>query len=144
MFSRFAGATLMTAFLIGCAGNPPASSKPGPSTASTLEAIAGSYGLVTIDGLAIPTAPTAQGGAQSSWPVVAGTLQVTSKGTFVMETSYETRAENTQTFSFAGSCFSVGNGFKMVWDGGGETALSARGDTLVVNKDGALYAYLRQ
>lgn len=144
MLPRFVTVVPMMALLVGCASNPPGASLSKPSTASTIEAIAGTYGLVTIDGRGIPTAPAAQGGQTSSWPVVSGTLQVRSNGTFLMETSYETKAETAQTFSFAGSCFSVGNGFRMVWDGGGETALSARGDTLVVNKGGALYSYLRQ
>ena len=144
MFARLTVLAPTLALVVGCASNPSSSELSKPSTASTIEAIAGVYGLVTIDGRAIPTAPLAYGGDNSAWPVVAGTLQVRSNGTFSMETSYETKAETSQTFTFGGSCFSVGNGFRMAWEGGGETPLSARGDTLVVNRGGALYAYLRR
>jgi hypothetical protein len=76
--------------------------------------------------------------------VEAGTLLLRPDGTFRLETSYATSADGARSFAFKGTCFSVGSSFRMVWEGGGQTALSVRRDTLVVNNEGTLFSYLRR
>ena len=151
MSPRSAIAAPMLALLVGCASGPSASSpaqSPVPSSPpSTLASIAGDYALVAIDGHSVPFAPVTRSaeGTTQAWPVVAGVLKMRADGTFLVETSYDPNASGAHSVaSFKGSCFSAGNGFSMVWEGGGKTALTVRSDTLVVNKDGALFSYLRR
>lgn len=150
MSPRPAIAAAILALFLGCASGPSASSptpSPAPLSApSTLESIAGDYGLVAVDGHSIPFAPVSRGreATAPAWPVVAGTLLLRPDGTFLMETSYDTNVDGARSFAFKGSCFSVGSGFRMVWAGGGQTALSVRRDTLVVDNEGTLFSYLRR
>jgi hypothetical protein len=140
----------MFLLVVGCASGPALRTTPNlaPSSAPlTLESIAGGYGLVAIDGRSLPTAPAVRGGATGApaWPVVASSLTLRSDGVFLVETSYETNAEGAQrSFAFSGTCFSAGSDFRMIWEGGGQTALSVRADTVVVNNEGTLFSYVRR
>jgi hypothetical protein len=146
MLPRYAIAVPVLALLVGCARGPSPVASAIPSMSPlTIQSIAGVYHLVGIDGRALPTAPAPRSReAESAWPIVGGTFEVRPNGTFLIETSYDTKAQGAQSFESKGSCFPIGGGFRMVWDGGGETPLSARGDTLVVNREGSLYSYLRR
>lgn len=150
MSPRPAIAVAMLALFLGCTTGPSASPpmlNPAPLAPSTLEAIAGDYGLVAIDGHSIPFAPVSRSREATgpAWPVAAGTLLLRPNGTFLMETSYNTNVDDARSLSeFNGTCFSVGSGFQMVWEGGGQTTLSVRRDTLVVNNEGTLFSYLRR
>ena len=148
---RLGFAAPMLVGLLGCATARPAPS-PAPAasgsiTAATLETIAGEYVLATIDGHKLPYPSAAAGDAarSSSWPVVAGTLSLHPNGTFHMETTYNTDAPGTEksSYRFTGTCFGGDAGFTMVWDGGGETALAIRGDTVVLKNEGRAFAYVR-
>ena len=137
------------ALLVGCAGGTSQSSRTyGPalqSPAPTLASIAGDYRLVAVDGRALPfTEPSrTRDAAASPWPVVAGKLVLRPEGIFVMETTYNTNADGARSFAFTGNCVGDGEMFNMVWEGGGRTPLTVRGDTVVINKQGTLFSYLR-
>jgi hypothetical protein len=144
-----AGALLLSG--LGCASTRPASA-PAPSSITSarpasLESISGEYTLVAVDGHALPYAPAARGdAAQAAWPVVAGALALHPSGTFRVETTYSTNVSGSgkNTYQFSGTCFGADGGFNMVWDGGGQTALTVRGDTVVLKNEGKLYSYVRR
>lgn len=141
----------MLAGLLGCATARPA---PAPvpagsasSVATSLESIAGQYALVTIDGHALPYPSTAGDATRSAtWPVLDGTLSLRANGTFHMETTYNTAAGGTEknSYQFTGTCFNSGREFRMIWDGGGQTAFAVRGDTLVLKNEGRAFSYVRR
>ena len=143
MFLRIGGSALVFAFVLGCAANKAATSgEVGALPASappTIAGVAGQYALVTIDGHALPYASRALG--PSAVPVVSGSLVVDSRGTFQLQTAY--RASDGTSSPATGTCYPEGNELKMAWDGGGLTDLTLRGDTVLVKREGALYAYLR-
>ncbi|HSQ30296.1 MAG TPA: hypothetical protein VLN49_10625 [Gemmatimonadaceae bacterium] len=140
------------ACMVGCsAARPTSEPTPNASAAATplsLESIAGQYQLVAIDGQALPVAPAKKGDAATtaSWTVVGGTLLVRSNGTFQVETNYDTKGDtrDNSSYKFSGTCFSAGTVVRMVWDGGGQTDLRLRGDTVVVDNQGTAFSYLRR
>lgn len=152
MFWKLGLAASTLACIVGCSSARP-TSEPTPSTATaggtlSLESIAGQYRLVAIDGHALPFAPAKKGDAANteSWTVVGGALLVRQNGTFQVETNYDTKGAdlNNSSYTFSGTCFSAGNVVRMVWDGGGQTDLRQRGDTVVVNNQGTAFSYLRR
>lgn len=151
MFWKLGLAASTLACMVGCSPARP-TSEPTPSAATaggtlSLESIAGQYRLVAIDGHALPFAPAKKGDAANteSWTVVGGALLVRSNGTFQVETNYDTKGAdlNNSSYKFSGTCFTAGSVVRMVWDGGGQTDLRMRGDTLVVNNQGTAFSYLR-
>lgn|SRR5512146_1620361 len=139
------------ACVVGCSAARP-SSEPTPTASAaasplSLESIAGQYQLVAIDGRALPVAPAKKGDAANteSWTVVGGTLLVRPNGTFQVETNYDTKGDtrDNSSYKFSGTCFTAGTVVRMVWDGGGQTDLRLRGDTVVVNNQGTAFSYLR-
>ena len=139
------------ACVVGCSAARP-SSEPTPTASAaasplSLESIAGQYQLVAIDGRALPVAPAKKGDAANteSWTVVGGTLLVRPNGTFQVETNYDTKGDtrDNSSYKFSGTCFTAGSVVRMVWDGGGQTDLRLRGDTVVVNNQGTAFSYLR-
>jgi hypothetical protein len=111
----------------------------------TLAALAGDYGLVSVDGQSLPYAPRARGsaGVTLSSPVVSGRFLLNPNGTFRLETIYDQPGATSKAPAFSGTCYTEGDEVKMVWDGGGLTNVSVRGDTVMLKREGALYAYLR-
>ena len=145
----------MIVWVLGCATaqptpspTPAASAASAPTATVSLEAIAGEYTLFAIDGHALPYPPATSSDASrsSSWPVLAGTLSLRPNGTFRVETTYNTSPAGTEknAYQFTGTCFGNGAAFSMVWDGGGETALTARSDTIVVKNEGRAFSYVRR
>ena len=139
------------ACVVGCSAARP-SSEPTPTASAaasplSLESIAGQYQLVAIDGRALPVAPAKKGDAANteSWTVVGGTLLVRPNGTFQVETNYDTKGDtrDNSSYKFSGTCFTAGTVVRMVWDGGGQTDLRLRGDTVVVNNQGTAFSSLR-
>lgn len=138
--------------LLGCATARPAVS-PAPaasasSAAASLETIAGEYSLVAIDGHALPY-PSASAGVASrstSWPVLTGSLSLHPNGTFHVETTYNTDPPGSEksSYGFTGTCFGSAGEFTMVWDGGGQTALAVRGDTVLLKNEGRAFSYIRR
>ena len=149
MVRRIGVAAAVFASLLGCASGPSGSSptpNPAPSSAPpTIEGIVGQYNLVAIDGHALPVVP-GRAANKSAWPVVSGTLALQPNGTFRLETVYDRSATEggRSALQFSGTCYSTDTEVRMVWDGGGLTNLTQRGDTLVLNNDGTLYSYLRR
>jgi len=152
MFWKFGLAASALACMVGCSpARPTSEPTPSASTAGgtlSLETIAGQYRLVAIDGHALPFAPAKKGDAANteSWTVVGGALLVRPNGTFQVETNYDTKGVdlNNSSYTFSGTCFSAGSVVRMVWDGGGQTDLRLRGDTVVVNNQGTAFSYLRR
>lgn len=139
MLLKTGGSVLVLAFVLGCAGQPTTSGSltPSPSVAPlTLASVAGEYKLVSVDGRALPMA--LRTGAS---PIISGSLLLNANGTFRVQTAFgpETSPGNAAT----GTCYTEANEVKMVWDGGGMTNMTLRGDTLVLKREGALYGYLR-
>lgn len=145
-------ATPVLACMLGCATAQPS---PGPAPAASassagasLESIAGDYSLIRIDGHALPYPQpgTGQTTRSASWPVLSGSLSLRTNGTFHVETTYNSDVSGAQnnSYQFTGTCYNNEGQFNMVWDGGGETALAARGDTLVLNNEGRAFSYVRR
>ena len=151
MFWKLGLAASTLACIVGCSpARPTSEPTPGAATAGgtlSLESIAGQYRLVAIDGHALPFAPAKKGDAANteSWTVVGGALLVRPNGTFQVETNYDTKGAdlNNSKYTFSGTCFTAGGVVRMVWDGGGQTDLRVRGDTVVVNNQGTAFSYRR-
>jgi hypothetical protein len=159
MWAKLALAAAAVTTLVGCYGSTsgttaqPVASAPAPTTitqtgANGLAAVASTYTLVAIDGHTLPYARSySKGPVPSPTQVLSGTLSVQANGTFAMSTKYravERQVERVFDGQFTGACAPDGNGFRLYWDGGGETALNVRGDTATVDNDGVLFRYLRQ
>jgi len=159
MWARLAFAAAIVTTLAGCnggtvGGTRPAASAPAPAivtqtgASTVLAAVASSYALVAIDGHALPysqVSSDAQAGVATQ--VISGTLDLRADGTFMMTTKYRaTEASGVRLFDgqFGGACAPDGDGYRLYWNGGGETALTASGDTVTVNNNGTLFRYLKQ
>ena len=113
----------------------------------SLQALVGSYRLLTIDGHAIPFTPVHPGtppNAPTAPEVLASTIVVRADGSFIMAMGYRSTAGDTQHFManpFSGTCTVDGDGYVARWDGAGQTRLTLKHDTLVVHNEGMLFAY---
>jgi hypothetical protein len=113
----------------------------------SLQALVGSYRLLTIDGHAIPFAPVhpdTPANALTGPEVIASTMVVRPDGSFIMAMGYRSTAGDTQHFManpFSGTCAVDGNGYVARWDGAGQTRLTLTHDTLVVQNEGMLFTY---
>ncbi len=111
--------------------------------------IAGMYRLVTVDGHAIPFRPVHPDAPPNAGPgpeVLASTMIVRPDGSFVMAMSYRMTRDGTQTYTampFTGAWKAEGDVYAARWDGAGMTPLTLSGDTLVMNNEGMMFAYLR-
>jgi hypothetical protein len=157
MWAKLTIAAAAVASLIGCNGGVagtaarPVATAPAPMTATQtgvsngLAAVASVYRLVTVDGHALPYAPAAEVGIAPT-QVVSGTLDLQADGTFTLSTKYraiEAQGERTFDGQFSGACARTDDGYRLFWDGGGETALTVSGDTATVNNGGVRFQYLR-
>jgi hypothetical protein len=146
--------TLMLASAALCLAScsrPSATSDTGPPRAVvSVDRIAGTYALVAIDGRAVPVAPVHPNTPPNAPPapeVVASTLRVNANGEFTMDMSYRmTRDGAVRSFDnhFSGTCAPSGETFRMRWDGAGTTRLTPRGDTLLLNNEGMIFAYVKK
>jgi hypothetical protein len=146
--------------LVGCAGGsvstvaqpsvqataPPVAIQNGQS--DVFGAAASEYVLVSVDGHALPYAPSASGDAAIvPTEVISGTLALQTNGAFSIATTYrEARIQGARVYDGKGSgaCAPDGDGFRMYWEGGGDTGLTVSGDTVSVNNNGVLYRYLKR
>jgi hypothetical protein len=147
MFLRVSASALLLAGLIGCTTGRTSSAPAGASPAQaplTIATIAGQYALLSVDGQALPYAPVGRGGKvePSARPVASGSFALKADGTFRLETIYNPPGQPASTGS--GACYPEGDQLKMAWDGGGLTNMTVRGDTVLLNREGVLYAYLRK
>jgi hypothetical protein len=153
--SALAAAAVIT--LAGCTGavgsaTRPVASAPAPATmtqtgtSNGLAAVASKYTLVAIDGHVLPYARANKDAAAVRTEVVSGTLDLQPDGTFAMSTKYravEANGERVFDGKFNGACAPDGDGFRLYWNGGGETALTVSGDTATVDNNGTLFRYVR-
>lgn len=109
-------------------------------------AAARDYALLSIDGHRLPYAPAAgRDVALASAQVVSGTLTLQPNGAFSIATFYrDTKQQNGGAFDITsgGICTPQGDGYRMVWDGGGDTQLAITGDTVTVSNNGLLFRYV--
>lgn len=157
MWPRLAFAAAVATTLVGCSGAGTAArpiDAPAPATvvqsgvSNGLAAVASAYTLVAVDGHALPFASQrAKGSDTPLTEIISGTLNVERDGTFSLSTTYRAlEAQGQRTFDgkFTGACAPAGDGFRLYWEGGGETALTVKGDTVSVNNNGVIYRYLRR
>ena len=146
MFSRLGGSVLALAALLGCSSSKVNSGPAGiyPAAAPlTLAAVVGEYALITVDGRALPYSPRPAAGTTVR-PVVAGTFLLNANGTFRLQTVYGPANGGTSTPSVAsGACYTEGDEVRMMWDEGGSTNMTMKGDTVTLKREGVVYAYLR-
>src|SRR5689334_2855579 len=127
---------------------------PGPPTTTVVQtgmsdglyAIAGSYALIAVDEHALPYSLPAKDAGLLPTQVVNGTLNLAVNGTFALSTTYRSfddQGERKFDGQFTGACARDGDNYRLFWEGGGETAVKVSGDTLTVNRDGALFRYLK-
>jgi hypothetical protein len=160
MWPRLAFAAAAVTMLVGCnAGGAGTSARPlenAPAVAivaqtgvsNGLAAVASPYTLVAVDGHALPYASQrAKGSDTPLTEVVSGTLNLERDGTFAVSTTYRAAdAQGQRLFEgkFTGACAPDGDGFRLYSEGGGETALTMKGDTVSVNNNGVIFRYLRR
>jgi hypothetical protein len=157
MWARLAIAATAVTTLIGCSGGGtgtaarPSATVPAPMTATQtglsngLAAVASVYSLFAVDGHALPYAPSAESGTVPT-QVVSGALNLQADGTFSLSTKYraiEPQGERTFDGRFSGACARTDDGYRLFWDGGGETALTVSGDTVIVNNGGVRFSYVK-
>lgn len=152
------GATV-AATIVGCSSGITRSTarsiEPGPATTTVVQtgtsnglyAIAGTYGLLAIDDHALPYSQPAKDAGLVPTQVVSGTLTLNVNGTFALSTTYRTlddQGERRFDGQFNGACARDGDAYRLFWEGGGETAVKASGDTLTIDREGMLFRYLKR
>jgi hypothetical protein len=159
MWGRLAVGATVAATVVGCSAGIATTAartiEPVPATTtvvqggrtSGLEAIAGTYGLAAIGEHALPYSSQPKDVGLVPTQVVSGTLTLEANGTFALSTTYRTlddQGERRFDGQFSGACARDGDAYRLFWDGGGETAVKANGDTLTVDRDGVAYRYLKR
>jgi hypothetical protein len=159
MWPRLALAAAVATTLVGCNGGAAGTAArpldvPSPATVTQsgvsngLDAVASAYTLVAVDGHALPyTSQRVKGSDTPLTEVISGTLDLERDGTFALSTTYRaTEGSGQRLFDgkFTGACAPAGDAFRLFWEGGGETPLTMKGDTVSVNNNGAIYRYLRR
>lgn len=159
MWPRLALAAAVATTLVGCSGSTGGTAArptnaPAPATVTQsgvsngLAAVASAYTLFAVDGHALPFASQrAKGTDAPLTEIVSGTLNLERDGTFALSTTYRAAEGSGQRLfdgKFTGACAPAGDGFRLYWEGGGETALTMKGDTVSVNNNGVVYRYLRR
>ena len=129
---------------------PKMESTAARSDSAACKSLAGTYTLVTIDGHAIPFAPThpdAPANAPAPPEVVASSLVMRGDGSFILAMGYRRTVDGTQRIfvsPFSGTCTSDGKGIVARWDGAGTTRLMSILDTLVIDNEGIRFAYQKR
>jgi hypothetical protein len=110
--------------------------------------VAGRYTLATVDGHALPHAPT-EPGRPADAPVleiVASTLIVKADGHFRMAMTYRTKQAGIERIfdnPFTGTIVGDSAGYTMRWDDAGMTPATWNSGTLTYTNEGQSYAYRR-
>jgi len=113
-------------------------------------ALPGTYALVSIDGHQLPYMPTPPGRPADAPPtpvVVGSTLTIKGDSTFQQIMNFRITWEGTERFgdrNFSGTYLQEGSGYVFQWTNAGQTRVTLRGDTLVLNNEGMLFTYHRQ
>lgn len=112
--------------------------------------LTGVYALALIDGHALPFAPAHAGRPANAPPmpeVLSSTLVVRPDGSFIMAMSYRAKAGGVERYfdnPFSGSCTAEGGAYVAQWDEAGRTPLTLKGDTLLLDNEGTIFAYLKR
>ena len=133
----------------------PAAIEPGPATTTLLQTgtsnglyvIAGSYDLMAVDNHTLPYSLPAKDAGLLPTQVVSGTLTLNVAGSFALSTTYralDDRGERRFDGQFTGACARDGDDYRLFWEGGGETAVKLSADTLMLDRDGVLFRYLKR
>lgn len=134
-------------FVLACVAAAGARASVGRATNTNSPALPGTYVLLTIDGHPIPYAPTHPGMPANAPPapeVLAATLVVRPDGSFIMAMGYRRTVSGVERFQatpFTGTTTPDGAGFLAHWDGAGTNKLAFAGDTLIMDNEGARFAY---
>jgi hypothetical protein len=126
---------------------PPTTTVVQTGTSNGLYAIAGTYGLMSVDEHALPYSQPAKEPGLLPTQVVSGTLTVNVTGTFTLSTTYRSlddQGERRFDGQFSGACARDGDDYRLFWEGGGESAVKVTGDTLSVDRDGVSFRYLKR
>ena len=113
-------------------------------------ALAGSYALVSIDGHELPYAPRHPGMPANAPPppmVVSSLFTISGDSTFQQTMSYRITREGAGQVmerNFRGTYLRKDSSYIFTWVNAGQTPVTLRGDTLVLNNEGMLFTYLRQ
>jgi hypothetical protein len=124
---------------------PPTTTVVQTGTSNGLYAIAGTYGLFAIDDHALPYSLPSKDAGLMPTQVVSGVL--TLNVAFALSTTYRTldeQGERRFDGQFNGACARDGDDYRLFWEGGGETAVKASGDTLNIDRDGVMFRYLKR
>ena len=159
MWGRLLLGATAAAMVAGCSVGMPRRAagtiEPGPATTTVVQtgmsegiyAIAGSYDLVAIDDHSLPYSLPAKDAGLLPTQVMRGTLTLNVSGVFALSTTYsafDDRGERRFDGQFSGACARDGDGFRLFWEGGGETAVKVSGDTLTMDREGAQYRYIKR
>jgi hypothetical protein len=148
MWVRLTVGAIGIASVIGCSAGVATTTTVAQSGQSNgLQAVAGSYGLLSIDDHSLPYTPPSKDAVIVPTQAVSGALTLNANGTFAISTTYRTvddQGERRFDGQFSGACARDGDAYRMFWDGGGETAVQSSGDTLLVNRDGLIFRYLKR
>lgn len=150
-------AALAAAVVAGCV-TPKPTAQPAPAVvvlqqgapAQTRSPLAGVYALVLIDGHQLPYAPAHAGRPANAPPmpeVLSSTFRVRPDGSFIMAMSYRSKVGGVERYfdnPFSGTCAPEGDSYVAQWDEAGRTRLTLKGDTLVLDNEGVLFAYLKR
>jgi len=148
MLVRLTIGAIAIASVVGCSAGVATTTTVAQSGQSNgLQAVAGSYGLLSIDEHSLPYTPPSRDASIVPTQAVSGALTLNANGTFAISTTYRTvddQGERRFDGQFSGACARDGDAYRMFWDGGGETAVQTSGDTLLVNRDGLIFRYLKR
>jgi hypothetical protein len=110
----------------------------------------GTYRLVSIDGHPVPYAPVDPHGPAHASPgpeIVTGTIVLGADGTFRSTMAYRIERDGSiraMEREFTGTWVREGPGYRLDWDGAGQTPATLEGDTFTYDNVGMLLAYRRQ
>jgi len=158
MWQKLALAAAACIPIIGCASGGASTSQsakePAPAVAtvtgqsSLFGAAASDYALVSVNGHRLPyVAEVARDGPLGPTEILGGSLTLQPNGVFSMLTTHrDTKPAGQRSYDskFSGACAPDGDGYRMFWDGGGDTQLAISGDTVTVNNGGTLFRYLKR
>jgi hypothetical protein len=159
MWGRLAVGATVAAAVAGCSTGITRSTartiEPGPATTTVVQtgasnglyAIAGKYGLFTVDDRALPYTAAAKDAGLLPTQVLSGTLTLNVNGTFALSTTYralDNTGERRFDGQFTGACARDGDDYRLFWESGGESVVKANGDTLTIDRDGVLFRYLKR
>lgn len=143
-------AALVPIVVLGAFQPTPRSGAPDAIALQGQAGIPGTYELATVDGHALPYVVNEPGRPADAPPpptVVGGTFTVNADSTFQMVLRLRITRNGTERLienPGRGTYLREGEGYRFTWQGAGQTPVTLRGDTLIMDNEGVLFSYLRQ